>query len=91
MIRRLISVVVLFLSVLGLTAAFAQGPAGMGMGMGMGANGQPSAMDLRFADTAPAIGELVPDISIVDDQGNPVNMRELATGQYTVLTLGCLT
>ena len=93
MIRRLISVVVLFLSVRGVTAAFAQGPAGMGMGMGMGmgANGQPSAMDLRFADTAPAIGELVPDISIVDDQGNPVNMRELATGQYTVLTLGCLT
>jgi len=91
MIRRLISVVVLFSAFLGVTAAFAQGPAGMGMGMGMGANGQPSAMDLRFADTAPAIGELVPDISIVDDQGNPVNMRELATGQYTVLTLGCLT
>ncbi len=62
---------------------------GMGMGMGMGAG--PTAMDARYFDVAPDIGELVPDIEVVDEQGNPVNIREVATGQYTVLVLGCLT
>ena len=46
--------------------------------------------DVRFAD-APQLGEMIPDLTIVDDDGNPANLRELATGQYTVLTLGCLT
>ena len=41
--------------------------------------------------TVPAIGEQVPDVTIVDDQGNPVSMRDITTGQYTVLTVGCLT
>ena len=64
--------------------ALSQAGMGMGMGMGMGANP-------RF-DVAPEVGELIPDVTIVDDQGNSVNIRELA-GQspYTVLTLGCLT
>ncbi len=45
----------------------------------------------RF-EAAPQIGELIPDVTIVDDQGNPVNVRELASrSPYTVLTLGCLT
>ncbi len=61
---------------------FAQ--AGMGMGMGMGASP-------RF-DVAPEIGEQIPDLTIVDDQGNPVNLIDLASqSTYTVLTLGCLT
>ena len=47
--------------------------------------------DARFLDLAPEIGDLVPDVEIVDDQGNPVRLRELAQGHYTVLTLGCLT
>ena len=68
--------------------ANAQSP-GMGMGMGMGANA--AAMDERFLNAAPGIGERVPDIKVVDDRGNPVNIREVATGQYTVLVLGCLT
>ena len=62
---------------------------GMGMGMGMGAG--PTAMDERFHSTVPGIGELVPDIQVVNDRGDPVNIREVATGQYTVLVLGCLT
>ncbi len=41
--------------------------------------------------TAPQIGELIPDLEIVDDHGNPVSLRELTRGQYTVFTLGCLT
>ncbi len=64
----------------------AQAPAGMGMGMGMGMGASP-----RF-NVAPEIGEQIPDLTIVDDQGNPVNLIDLASqSPYTVLTLGCLT
>jgi hypothetical protein len=67
-----------------LQSGLAFGQAGMGMGTAMGANP-------RF-DVAPEIGEQFPDLTIVDDQGNPVNIRDLASqSQYTVLTLGCLT
>ena len=67
-------------------AVLAQAPAGMGMGMGMGMGANP-----RF-DVAPEVGEQIPDVTIVDDQGNPVNIRDLASNSpYTVLTLGCLT
>ena len=69
-------------------SAIAQAP-GAGMGMGMGAG--PTAMDERFFSTVPGIGEPVPDVQVVNDQGDPVNIREVATGQYTVLVLGCLT
>ena len=71
---------------LGLSAAaFGQQP-----GMGMGAQGA-ERPNPRF-DVAPEIGEQIPDLTIVDDQGNPVNIRELASrSPYTVLTLGCLT
>lgn len=87
MIRRLSSFLT-FAALLGLVGvASAQAPAGMGMAAGAG----PSGMDTRFMDIVPGIGEQLPDISIVDDQGNPVNMRDITTGQYTVLTLGCLT
>ena len=41
--------------------------------------------------TAPKIGERLPDLTIVDDQGNPVSVREIAREHYTVLVLGCLT
>ena len=69
-------------------AVLAQAPVGMGMGMGMAAGMGASP---RF-DVAPEIGEQIPDLTIVDDQGNPVNLIELAgKSTYTVLTLGCLT
>ena len=44
----------------------------------------------RYA-LVPQIGELIPDLEIVDDQGKPVKLRELTQGHYTVMTLGCLT
>ena len=44
----------------------------------------------RYA-AVPQLGELIPDLEIVDDQGNPVGLREVTQGHYTVLTLGCLT
>ena len=87
MIRRL-SPFVLFAAALFLAGvASAQAPGGMARGMGAG----PSGMDTRFMAAVPAIGEQIPDITIVDDQGNPVSMRDITTGQYTVLTVGCLT
>ncbi len=47
--------------------------------------------DARFLAEAPEIGEMVPDLAIVDGKGDPVHLRELTRGHYTVLTLGCLT
>ena len=48
-------------------------------------------LDQRAAD-APAVGDLFPDVTIVSDTGEPVNIRSLAGEKpYTVLTLGCLT
>ena len=85
--KHLISLSI-FLFLGAVQSAIAQAPA-MGMGMGMGAG--PTAMDERFYSTVPGIGELVPDIQVVNDRGDPVNIREVATGQYTVLVLGCLT
>ena len=50
-----------------------------------------SPPEARFVN-APGLGERIPDITIVDDQGNPANIRELARrSPYSVLTLGCLT
>ena len=57
---------------------------------GLGAAGaqRPSP---RF-DAGPQLGERIADLTIVDDQGEPVNLRDLANrSPYTVLTLGCLT
>ena len=56
-------------------------------GQGTGAE-QPSG---RFVG-APDLGEQIPDVTIFDDQGSPVNILELVSrSPYTVLTLGCLT
>jgi len=46
--------------------------------------------DIRF-ENGPKVGDQVPDVTIVDDQGNPVSLREFTRGHYTVMTLGCLT
>ena len=54
---------------------------------GAGAYAPPNA---RF-ESAPQIGEPVPDVMVVDREGNPVNIREVASEHYTVLVLGCLT
>ncbi len=87
MIRRLSSLLT-FTALLCLAGvASAQAPRGMAGAMGAG----PSGMDTRFMEIVPDIGEQIPDVTIVDDQGNPVNMRDITRGQYTVLTVGCLT
>ena len=37
----------------------------------------------RFLAVAPEVGEMVPDLAIVDDKGHPVHLRELTQGHYT--------
>ena len=70
-------------------AGWLQASAGRAQG-GMGAAG--GARSSPRVDVAPQVGEQFPDITIVDDQGEPVNIRDLASrSPYTVLTLGCLT
>ena len=39
----------------------------------------------------PEVGERIPDLELVNDEGGPANLRELTRGHYTVLILGCLT
>ncbi len=91
MIRRLSSLVTFAAALCLVSIASAQAPGGMAGGMARGMGAGPSGMDTRFMDIVPDIGEQIPDITIVDDQGNPVSMRDITTGQYTVLTVGCLT
>lgn len=45
---------------------------------------------VRF-EQAPQIGEMIPDLVLVDEQGNPARLRDITKGHYTVMTLGCLT
>jgi len=51
---------------------------------------QPPRME-KFEVGAPKVGEQLPDVTVHDDLGNPVDIRELASENYKVLVLGCLT
>lgn len=51
----------------------------------------PSGDIPRFVEIGPKVGEMLPDVTIVDDMGMPVNVREITNGNYSVLVLGCLT
>ena len=44
-----------------------------------------------FDEAAPVIGERLPDLELLDATGKPVKLRDVASGQFTVLVLGCLT
>ncbi len=43
-----------------------------------------------FDAASPELGDLVPDIAILDQEGQPFELRSFK-GSYTVLVLGCLT
>jgi hypothetical protein len=58
---------------------------------GPGGPGGPSGDIARFVEMGPKVGEQLPDLTIVDDMGMPVNIREITKGNYSVLVLGCLT
>ena len=53
--------------------------------------GGPTGDIPRFIELGPKVGEQLPDLTIVDDMGMPVNIREITKGNYSVLVLGCLT
>ena len=44
----------------------------------------------EFMAQPPRIGELIPDVTGYDEQGNEFSLRDLK-GQHTVLVCGCLT
>ena len=48
-------------------------------------------MPMERFRTAPQVGDPLPDLTIVDANGDPANLREIAREHYTVLVLGCLT
>lgn len=49
------------------------------------------AMARNFEEEAPKIGELMPDVLVYDDEGNPHRLPDLLGEHYSVLILGCLT
>jgi hypothetical protein len=53
--------------------------------------GDPNARPNPRFDVAPKIGDQMPDLTIFDDMGKPVNIRDITKEHYTVLVLGCLT
>ena len=61
------------------------------LGNAQRAPGGPSGDIPRFIELGPKVGEQLPDLTIVDDMGSPVNIREITKGNYSVLVLGCLT
>ncbi len=61
------------------------------LGNAQRAPGGPSGDMPRFLELGPKVGEQLPDLTIVNDLGQPVNIREITKGAYSVLVLGCLT
>ena len=53
--------------------------------------GGPSGDLPKFLELGPKVGEMVPDLTILDDTGNPVSIRGLSKDNYSVFVLGCLT
>ena len=70
---------------------FAQGAPGMGGQRSPEVAAAIQAVIDRFDAAAPEIGEPLQDLTLVDEQGHPANIREIARDQYTVFVLGCLT
>jgi hypothetical protein len=89
---RLISLLTVLLGGSLLTGAvIAQGAPGMGPQRSPEVAAAIQAVIDRFDAAAPEIGEPLQDLTLVDAQGNPANIREIARDQYTVFVLGCLT
>ncbi len=89
---RLISLLTVLLGGSLLTGAvFAQGAPGMGPQRSPEVAAAIQAVIDRFDAAAPEIGEPLQNLTLVDAQGNPANIREIARDQYTVFVLGCLT
>ena len=92
MIARIVSLTVVALSGMSFAGgAFSQGAQGMGGQRSPEIAAAVQAVIDRFDAAAPEIGEPLQDLTIVDAEGNPANLREIASGHYSVIVLGCLT
>ena len=66
-------------------------------GAATGAAAQPGVADGRgmlirnFEESAPAVGDLMPDLPVYAPDGQESRLPALLDGRVTVLTLGCLT
>ena len=45
----------------------------------------------RLEQAGLKLGMPMPDLTAYDADGNPLNLRELMTGHYSILVFGCLT
>jgi hypothetical protein len=63
--------------------------AALALGVPSSAQRRKSSED-AFLRQAPAVGDVIPAVSIYDSRGNEVSTSNLR-GHYTVLTFGCLT
>ena len=63
---------------------------GSGMGRDQGFSGR-QMVNRSFEAVAPGIGESMPDIIVHDERGNAIALRQLLSGHYSVVVLGCLT
>jgi cytochrome oxidase Cu insertion factor (SCO1/SenC/PrrC family) len=52
--------------------------------------GQRKMSEEEFAKAKPAVGDVIPDVTVYDSAGREVKTSRLR-GHYTVLTFGCLT
>jgi len=86
LIRKIVHATVVLALVSAPALSQAQNAGGMGMGMG-----GPGGDIPRFLELGPKVGEALPDLTIFNDMGQPVNVREITKGAYSVLVLGCLT
>ncbi|MFQ5701383.1 MAG: hypothetical protein ACE5HU_06025 [Acidobacteriota bacterium] len=51
----------------------------------------PKSSTQRFEEAAPRVGESMPDLTLYDDAGRLVSLRDVLRDHYTVVVLGCLT
>ena len=75
---------------LGACTSTAPPPGGQRLG-GSSEDIGPQYMRGAFERSAPEIGEPMPDLSVYDSAGQELRLREVLSGRYTVLILGCLT
>jgi len=67
------------------------------LGLATTAAAQPGDADGRgrlirnFEASAPAVGELMPNLAVYDRDGQESRLPALLNGRFTVLILGCLT
>ena len=52
---------------------------------------QTQPISRNFERNAPAIGDAMPDVAVRDRDGAELRLRDVLSGHYTVLILGCLT